>query len=106
LAFLAGSLGRSEAELLAALVGQGLVQPIAAPEGEAEAKPVFVEHGAEIFWLSRYTKDDSLWLNAKAARPAARKPKAKDDGATEKPSAEGEAEKPSKPSRSRARRKE
>lgn len=106
LAFLAGSLGRSEAELLAALVGQGLVQPIAAPEGEAEAKPVFVEHGAEIFWLSRYTKDDSLWLNAKAARPAARKPKAKDDGAAEKTSAEGEAEKPSKPSRSRARRKE
>jgi len=106
LAFLAGALGRSETELLATLVGQGLLEPIAAPEGEAEPKPVFVQHGSEIFWLSRYAKDGSLWLNAKAARSAVRKPKAKEDGAVEASVAEGSVEKPAKAPRPRARRKE
>ncbi len=105
-AFLAGALGCSEAELLAGLTGHGLLEPVAVSEGEAEAKPVFVEHGDEIFWLSRYAKDGSIWLNAKAARSAARKPKAKNDGAAEKPAAGGEAGKPAKSSRPRARRKE
>ena len=56
--------------------------------------------------MSRYAKDGSIWLNAKAARSAARKPKAKNDGAAEKPAAGGEAGKPAKSSRPRARRKE
>ena len=106
LTFLAEALGRGETELLGALVGQGLAAPVETPEGEAEAKPVFVEHDGEIFWLSRYAKDGSLWLNAKAARSAARKPKAKENGAAETPSVAGEAEKPAKAARPRARRKE
>ncbi len=105
LAFFAEALGRGEAELLAALTAQGLAIPVAAVEGESEPKPVFVEHEGEIFWLNRYAKDGSLWLNAKAARSAARKGKAKVDGPAE---AEGETggEKAPKASRSRPRRKE
>ncbi|AHF90063.1 hypothetical protein OPIT5_07340 [Opitutaceae bacterium TAV5] len=61
--FLARSLGKSEPELLAALGEAGLVVP-----DDPEAKPVFVEHGAEIFWFNRNAKDETLWLNAKASR--------------------------------------
>jgi hypothetical protein len=75
LAKLANEVGRSEADLLAALQAHGLVAPAVAGEGVAEAKPVFVEHEGEIFWISRFAKDGSLWLNAKAAKSAApRKP--------------------------------
>lgn len=56
--------------VLSALVAQGLVAP---PADDADAKPVFVELDGEIFWLSRYAKDGSLWLNAKPARSAARR---------------------------------
>lgn len=62
---LAEKLGKAEADLLAALLDQGLATPAL---DDPEAKPVFVEHSGEIFWLSRYAKDGSLWLNAKTAR--------------------------------------
>ncbi len=56
--------------VFSALVAQGLVAP---PAEDADAKPVFVELDGEIFWLGRYAKDGSLWLNAKPARSAARR---------------------------------
>ncbi len=74
LAFLANALGRDEAALVAILAGHGIVVPAAVAEGETEAKPVFVEHAGEIYWINRFAKDGSLWLNAKAAKSAARKP--------------------------------
>jgi hypothetical protein len=43
---------------------------------DSEAKPVFVEQGGEIFWLNKNSTDGSLWLNAKAAKSAAKKPTA------------------------------
>lgn len=73
IAKLAKEVERSEADLLAALQAHGLSAPAAPAEGEAEAKPVFVQHEGEIFWISRFAKDGSLWLNAKAAKSAARK---------------------------------
>lgn len=73
IAKLAKQVERSEPELLAVLEAQGLAVPAEAAEGKAEAKPVFVEHEGEIYWLSRFAKDGSLWLNAKAAKSAARK---------------------------------
>ena len=75
LAYLANALGREESALVAILAGHGIVVPQAVAEGAEEAKPVFVEHAGEIYWISRYAKDGSLWLNAKAAKSAAvRKP--------------------------------
>lgn len=60
---LAETLGVAQADLVDALVKAGL----SVPESE-EAKPVFAEHGGEIFWFNRNAKDE-LWLNAKA-KPA------------------------------------
>lgn len=74
---LAKTVGREESELLSLLAHRGLVAPVAPAEGEDESKPVFVEQGEEIFWISRFAKDGSLWLNAKAAKSAARKPAAR-----------------------------
>lgn len=71
LAFLAKAIERDEATLGAALAALGIAAPAPAAEGKAEPKPVFVEHAGEIFWISRYAKDGSLWLNAKAAKGAA-----------------------------------
>ena len=59
---LAGELGKSSDDLLAALTGAGLKVPETAKE-----KPVFVEHAGEIFWINRNAKDQ-LWLNAKASK--------------------------------------
>jgi hypothetical protein len=70
LAFLAKAIDRDEATLAAALAALGIVAPAAVAEGAEEAKPVFVEHAGEIFWINRYAKDGSLWLNAKAAKGA------------------------------------
>ena len=75
--FLAKTVERSEGELLSTLQAQGLVVPPETKDGEDEAKPVFVEHEGEIFWLNRFAKDGSLWLNAKAAKGGARKPAAR-----------------------------
>ena len=85
IAKLAKEVARTEADLLAALQAHGLAAPAAGGEGEAEAKPVFVEHEGEIFWVSRFAKDGSLWLNAKAAKSAARKPAAEAAPAKPKP---------------------
>jgi len=59
---LASTLGKSPEELLAALTNAGLQVP-----EKPRAKPVFVEHGTEIFWLNRNAKGE-LWLNAKASK--------------------------------------
>jgi hypothetical protein len=59
---LAATLGKSPEELLAALAGAGLQVP-----ERPRAKPVFVEHAGEIFWLNRNSKGE-LWLNAKASK--------------------------------------
>ena len=61
---LAETLGKSRDDFLATLTGTGLKVP-----EKAREKPVFVEHGAEIFWLNRSAKDE-LWLNAKASKYA------------------------------------
>jgi hypothetical protein len=61
--FLARTLGKDPEELLATLLGTGLTLPA----GE-DAKPAFVELGGEIFWLNENARDESLWLNAKAAK--------------------------------------
>jgi hypothetical protein len=67
--FLSRSLDKSEEAFLATLTHAGLVVP-----SDAEAKPVFVEQAGEIFWLNKNSTDGSLWLNAKAAKSAAKKP--------------------------------
>lgn len=77
LSFLAKAVERSEDQLLATLQAQGLVVPAEAKEGEPESKPVFVENDGEIYWINRFAKDGSLWLNAKAAKTSARKPAGK-----------------------------
>jgi hypothetical protein len=61
---LAATLGKTPDELLAALTGAGLQVP-----EKPRAKPVFVEHAGEIFWLNLNTKGE-LWLNAKASKYA------------------------------------
>lgn len=59
---LAGELGKSVEELVAALTGAGLKVP-----EKPREKPVFVEHGGEIFWFNQNAKGQ-LWLNAKASK--------------------------------------
>lgn len=78
ISFLAKTVERSEDDVLATLRAQGLVVPPETQEGEEEAKPVFVEHDGEIYWLNRFAKDGSLWLNAKASKSGGgRKPAAR-----------------------------
>jgi hypothetical protein len=59
---LAATLGKTPDELLSALTAVGLHVP-----EKPRAKPVFVEHAGEIFWLNRNSKGE-LWLNAKASK--------------------------------------
>lgn len=66
--FLARSLDKEVDAFLGTLTAAGLVVP-----ADSETKPVFVEHAGEIFWLNQNAKDGSLWLNAKAAKSAAKK---------------------------------
>ncbi len=61
--FLARTLDKNPEEFLSTLLATGLALP-----GEDDAKPVFVEHGGEIFWLNENARDESLWLNAKPAK--------------------------------------
>jgi hypothetical protein len=73
----AEQLGQPEDRLLEALGAAGLNTP-----GDAKTKPTFGEQGGEIFWLNRNARGE-LWLNAKAAKSAARKSRNKnqeDDG--------------------------
>ena len=62
IARLAETIGQPAEQLLATLTGAGLVVP-----ETPKAKPVFVEHAGEIFWLNQNAKDE-LWLNAKASK--------------------------------------
>ncbi|MGC4072527.1 MAG: hypothetical protein QM760_08425 [Nibricoccus sp.] len=73
--FLSRSLDKSEEAFLATLTAAGLVVP-----ADSEAKPVFVEQAGEIFWLNKNSTDGSLWLNAKAAKSAAKKSAATSGG--------------------------
>ena len=68
-------------DLVSTLVSAGLVVP-----EKPREKPVFVEHGAEIFWFNRNAKGE-LWLNAKASKFADKK-----SGDAESPADGGEAE--------------
>lgn len=61
---LAGELGKSVEDLVAALTGAGLKVP-----EKPREKPVFVEHAGEIFWFNQNAKGQ-LWLNAKASKYA------------------------------------
>lgn len=58
----AADLGKSPEELTATLVAAGLKVP-----EKAREKPVFVEHGGEIFWFNLNGKGE-LWVNAKASK--------------------------------------
>jgi hypothetical protein len=66
--YLARALGKSDAELMAALTRTGLALP-----ATEDDKPAFVEHEGEVFWLNQNAKDGSVWLNAKASKAAAKK---------------------------------
>jgi hypothetical protein len=59
---LAETLGKSQEEFLATLVGAGLKVP-----DKPREKPVFVEHAGEVFWLNKSSKNE-LWLNAKPSK--------------------------------------
>ena len=83
---LAQILGKGEGEFLTALTDLGLKVP-----EKSREKPVFIEHGGEIYWFNKSAKGD-LWLNAKAAKYTA-----KDGGA--------EGDNDPRPRRSRSRRK-
>lgn len=61
---LAGELGKSVEDLIAALTSAGLKVP-----EKPREKPVFVEHVGEIFWFNQNAKGQ-LWLNAKASKYA------------------------------------
>ena len=69
---LSQTLGKDHQEFLAVLTGLGLALP-----ATEDDKPAFVEHEGEIFWLNKNAKDGSVWLNAKVAKSAAKKPAAK-----------------------------
>ena len=81
---LAGQLGRSPEDFLAALVEAGLQVP-----GKPREKPVFVEHAGEIFWLNRNARGE-LWLNAKAAKFAEQPEPEEGEPSAGAPAKEGE----------------
>jgi hypothetical protein len=58
----ATDLGKNPEDLESALVGAGLKIP-----EKPREKPVFVEHGGEIFWFNRNAKGE-LWVNAKPSK--------------------------------------
>jgi hypothetical protein len=82
---LASALGKTSGELLAALTSTGLSIP-----EKPRARPVFVEHAGELFWLNKNAKDE-LWLNAKAPKYAAgedhKRRRGKRPAASDEPSA-------------------
>ncbi len=89
------SAGKSADELVAQLVAAGLVVP-----EKPREKPVYVEHGGEIFWLNRNAKGE-LWLNAKASKSTDKKAD-EEPTETETPAeAESDGEKKSRRPRSR-----
>jgi hypothetical protein len=82
---LASALGKTSGELISALTSTGLSVP-----EKPRARPVFVEHAGELFWLNRNAKDE-LWLNAKAPKYAAgedhKRRRGKRPAASDEPSA-------------------
>lgn len=70
--YLAETLGQPLQPFLSLVSELGLALPPV--EGE---KPTFVEHGDEILWLNKNSKDGSVWLNAKQSKSAVKKPRAK-----------------------------
>jgi hypothetical protein len=83
---LAAALGRSEADLLAALVAAGVAAP---SEDGGKSEPV--DLADEHLWLEKGAKDGVLRLQAKAkakrktARSTEESPSAADDGASSRP---------------------
>jgi hypothetical protein len=82
---MAGELDKSPEEFLGTLVGAGLKVP-----EKPREKPVFVEHGGEIFWLNRNARGE-LWLNAKASKFGEKEPE-KEEDRSEEPEADAEAD--------------
>jgi hypothetical protein len=80
----AADLGKSPDDLTAALVEVGLKMP-----EKPREKPVFVEHGGEIFWLNRNAKGE-LWVNAKASKFASADEPSEGDVSSSSNPAEGE----------------
>ncbi len=76
--YLARTLNQDLQVFLTKITDLGLALP-----ATEEDKPTFVEHAGEIFWLNKNPKDGSVWLNAKAAKSAAKKT----SGAAAKPKA-------------------
>ncbi|MBW8781714.1 MAG: hypothetical protein JF599_07485 [Verrucomicrobia bacterium] len=66
--YLARTLDKNDAELMAALTRAGLALP-----ATEDDKPAFVEYEGEVFWLNKNAKDGSVWLNAKPSKAAAKK---------------------------------
>jgi hypothetical protein len=92
---IAEELGKSADEVTTTLIGAGLKVP-----EKAREKPVFVEHGREIFWLNRNAKGE-LWLNAKASKFSEKK----EGGASSDPAESASDEGDKKPRRSGGRKK-
>jgi hypothetical protein len=67
----AQQLGQTPERLIEALAAAGVKEP-----ADADAKPTFGENAGEIFWLNRNPKGE-LWLNAKASKASAKKPRPK-----------------------------
>lgn len=93
---LAGAMEKSPEELESMLVGAGLVVP-----EKPREKPVFVEHGSEIFWLNRNARGE-LWLNAKSSKPEAADDAGEPEGDSDNGDEAGEEKKARRP---RGRRK-
>lgn len=91
----AESAGKSTDEVVAQLVAAGLVVP-----EKPREKPVYVEHGGEVFWINRNAKGE-LWLNAKASRLADKKADDEPTDAETPADAESDGEKKSRRPRSR-----
>lgn len=66
--FLARALDQDLQVFLTKITDLGLALP-----ATEEDKPTFVERAGEIFWLNKNPKDGSVWVNAKAAKSAAKK---------------------------------
>lgn len=82
---LAEEMSKSSDDVLATLVGAGLKVP-----EKPREKPVFVEHGGEIFWINKNARGE-LWLNAKASKFADKADEDEDGGDDEGDAAEADA---------------
>ena len=111
---IAEELSKSADDVIATLVGAGLIVP-----EKPREKPVFVEHAGEVFWLNRNARGE-LWLNAKASKFADKNESGEgeagegadadgesaESGATTSEGGEGDAEKKARRPRSRSKKSE